>query len=100
MSARLPWLVLDMDEGLLRREPTRKAAVAWCLDWYGPVLRRYGRDSAYTYVFGDTDRAQSLFIERYDAAVDPNRNGGWENVADGPAKFPYADRPYQQDEER
>lgn len=100
MSTSLPWLVLHMDEGLLRREATRKVAVKWGTDWYGPVLHRYGRDGAYTYVFGDADRAQLLFIERYDAAVDPNRNGGWESVADGPAKFPYADQPYQQNEDR
>jgi hypothetical protein len=101
MASTKVWLVLDMDEGLIRIEPTRKAAVKWCTDWYGPVLERNGRDGAYYYVFGDKDslRATSYFIERYDAAVDPNRNGGWENVADGPAKFPYADRPYDRSDD-
>lgn len=96
MSARKDWLVLDMDDGLIRREPTRTAAVKWCTDQYGPVLERSGRDGAYYYVFGYRDemRATSYFIERYDAAVDPNRNGGWEKIADSVPMYPHANRPY------
>lgn len=99
MAKAQDWLVLHMDEGLIRREPTRKAAVKWCSDSYGPVLHRYGRDRDYYYVFGDKDAlyASSFTIARYDAAVDPNRRGGWEGVADGPAKYPFPDRPYDQE---
>lgn len=34
----MDWLVLDMDDGLLRREPTRKAALSWWMTHNGTDL--------------------------------------------------------------
>lgn len=96
------WLVLHMDDGLIRRADTRKAAVQWCTGMYGPVLRRSNiRPGAYYYVFGyrDSYRNHDLFVERYDVATDPNR-GGWQVDADTVAKYPYADRPYDERDEK
>lgn len=90
-----PWLVLDMDEGLIRREPSRKAAVAWCTGRSGiKVLSRHCfRPGAYQYTFGwpGEDSGFGHFIEHEDAA----RDGGWECL-DDEAKYPHADDPYQQ----
>lgn len=99
MSASLPWLIVDMDEGLLRREPTRAAAVKWCRGWHGPVLERHRYSpGAYSYSFGvrGEERAQFFFIEREDAA----KNGAGSHVWRNAPKYPYPDRPYDENEER
>lgn len=82
-----------MDEGLLRREPTRKAAVDWCcLHLGGQVLGRHQfGPGAYSYLFGLRGESSNyLSVEREDAA----RVQGWD--VDSVALYPYPDNPYQQ----
>lgn len=95
------WLVLDMDDGVLRREPSRRAAVAW---FQGFTLtdtvrerHQYG-PGAYEYIVGvaggDPEENRGAFIERVDAA----RRGGWDvdqqplYPHDGAERFTQADR--------
>lgn len=92
----MTWFVLDMDDGLLRREPTRRAAVDWCKHMGGPkVIKRhqYG-PGAYEYVCGydEQDHDGGKFIEREDAAA----KHGWD-VSQAPL-YPYDDRPYERAE--
>jgi len=89
------WLVLDMDDGLLRREPTRRAALDWWmgLNGTGVVLRRHCyRPGAYEYVTaseGDRDDScGGVFIERQDVAA----TGGWD-VEQAPL-YPNEDDPF------
>lgn len=79
MSRR--WLVLDMDDGLLRRAATRRAALAWWMDLNDTsvVVRRYSSMAgAYNYVTasaGDPDDScGGVFIEHEDVAA----RGGWD----------------------
>jgi len=75
------WYVLDMDQGVLRKEPTRKAALKWWMDLQGTgkVLRRHPfGPGAYEYVTGfegggEDDTCGGIFIECEDAAL----RGGW-----------------------
>jgi len=72
------WLVLDMDDGVLRREPTRADALEWWMHHSDApkVLERhtYG-PGTYSYVVGydKEDNSGSIFIERSDRAP----RGGW-----------------------
>lgn len=96
-NAARPWLVLDMDEGVLRREPTRRAAVDWMTSHAGGSVlsrHRYG-PGAYEYTIGDRgeDRVSNYFVERLDAAV----RAGWDHCFTVPDKYPYPDRPHDQD---
>lgn len=96
MAAKLPWLVIDMDEGLLRREASRTAAVEWCRNWYGPVVERDRYSpGAYGYHFGvrGEERIHFLFIEREDAA----KTGAGSNVFNDRPKYPFPDKPYDQE---
>jgi len=98
MVKKQQWMILDWQEGLVRIEPTRRAAVAWCTGYAGHQVesRDKFRDGAYRYVFGygdGSDSGFSQFIEREDIA-----HRDWsEALAKGP-KYPYADRPYVQRE--
>ena len=80
------WLVLQMDEGVLHRTRTRKAAVEWLLNYSGGrVLRRrqYGPGGAYEYEIGyDHEDYSSYFIEREDVA----REEGWGHYIDREAR--------------
>lgn len=76
------WLVLDMDDGVLRREPTRKAALTWWMQFTdtSKVVERYKYGpGAYSYTTGDngggTD-GDDCFIERED--IVRNGNQGWD----------------------
>ena len=88
------WLVLDMDDGLLRREPTRKDALQWWMRLQGEtkVLERhtYG-PGAYSYITGTSpnDNSGTIFIETEEAA---RRSGGWN--PDQPALYPIEDDPF------
>jgi hypothetical protein len=96
-NAARPWLVLDMDEGVLRREPTRRAAVDWMTSHDGgSVLSRHcSGPGAYEYTIGypGEDRASNHFVERLDAAV----RAGWDRCFPVPDKYPYPDRPHDED---
>lgn len=103
MPRETDWLVVDMDQGLLRRERTRRAALRWCMGMggYNHVIsrHRYG-PGAYEYRVGfsttfpgDTD-TDTWSIERVPRA----RRAGFAGV-DGPPLYPYADEPYTQDEQ-
>jgi len=98
MSERIrPWLVLDMDEGVIRREPTRRAAVAWMLEHCGGrVLSRhtYG-PGAYEYHVGDPAEGNAVcyFVERLARAV----RSGWDWWFEIPDAYPYPDRPHESD---
>ena len=94
------WLVCDMDQGVLRCEPTRRAALAWAMRLAGHS-RVYSRDSyghggAYGYTTGTDDPDDSRcywFIERPYRA----RRGGFAGL--GRPLYPYPDRAYDQDPE-
>lgn len=91
MTAR-PWLVLDMDDGLLRRERTRKAAVEWLLDHCDApqvVSRDDYRSGAYGYHVGTKDDTTSAFIEHERAAP----QGGWDVTQ--AALYPHEDAPHE-----
>lgn len=92
------WMILDMDEGVIRREPTRRAAVAWIIGHHGGrVLQRYsyGPGGSYEYLIGCSgeDNVVSYFVERADAAV----RAGWDWLFDVPDLYPYPDRPHETD---
>lgn len=89
------WIVLDMDDGLLRREPTRKAALAWWMskNETDHVVKRHSYGpGAYKYVTalkGDRDKScGGVFIERVDVA----RREGWD--VDQAPLYPKADEPF------
>lgn len=91
------WLVCDMDQGVLRRERTRKAALTWVMGHAG-ANHVFQRDSlgpgAYEYRVGskgDPYDASSWFIERADRA----ERAGFAGL-DRPL-YPYVDRPYEED---
>lgn len=94
------WLILDMDEGLLRVEPTRRDAVTWCTEQDGYVVRGrhcYG-PGAYEYGFwwkGNEDSGHGLFIERFDT-VGPT---GWMWAVEQGARYPHPDQPYKRIDE-
>jgi hypothetical protein len=92
---KMPWLVYDADEGVLRVEPTRQAAAAWAssLAEATKVLERHRYGSgAYEYVFGDSGgdicgnfiiiRADLAHITHYDATQQP--------------LYPFPDDPFEQ----
>lgn len=91
----IPWLVCDMDEGVLRREPTRKAALRWSMNHLcaSRVLERYayGRGS-YDYLLGDGggDSAGGVSIVRADVAA----RSGWK--PDQAALYPVAGDPFEE----
>lgn len=87
------WLVLDMDEGVLRREPTRRAAVDWMRGYSGGQVlwsHRYGPGAyEYTVGFPGEENGFSAFVERTEHA----RVAGW--PVDTEAMYPHADDPYE-----
>jgi len=98
MTGRQPWLILGMDDGVIRREPTRRAAVEWmCGQAGGEVLGRHAYGpGAYEYHVGirtDEESSAGYFVERLDAAV----HSGWDHWFEIPDTYPYPDRPYDTD---
>lgn len=86
------WFVCDMDDGILRQEPTRKDAVEWLKMRFGPrVLERhkYGPgDYEYIIGYGDYDRS-SAFVIRSDRV----EASGFS--LDQPAMYPEKDKPHE-----
>ncbi len=98
MSKPTDYLVLDMDQGLLRREPTRRAALAWLMN-HAMADHVYARHTygpgAYEYTVGlsgEPDDTSSWFIERASVAI----RGGWN--PEQPALYPHPDRPDEMDQ--
>lgn len=93
------WLVCDMDDGVLRREPTRRKALDWwkSLNEAPRVLgsHRYAEGS-YSYTVGHSaeDHAGSVAIVRADVA----HYDGWD--ADQQPLYPYDDDRRFEREER
>ena len=89
----MTWLVLDMDDGVLRREPSRKAAVEWFMghcDASRVLSRDHYRPGAYGYHVGHKpDDSTYAFIEHVTAAG----RGGWD--IDQPALYPHEDKPHE-----
>lgn len=57
-SGKVPWVVCDVDDGVLRVEPTRAAAVEWArsfADAAGVKERHQYGEGRYEYVFADSD---------------------------------------------
>lgn len=72
-DGRVPWLVCDMDAGVMRVEPTMRTAVAWAKSLAcAPVRKRsnYPGGDCYDYVFGHPgeDSSTCVFIMRADVA--------------------------------
>ncbi|MFF8786725.1 hypothetical protein [Streptomyces sp. NPDC015125] len=68
---RVPWLVCDMDDGVVRVEPSRAEAAAWCRTHCGEdrVRFEHGKGStAYEYFFGPRGDETSFFILKADHA--------------------------------
>lgn len=87
------WLVCDMDEGLLRAERTRTAAVAWlCTHRGGKVLARYTYGPGnYEYSVGAADDdATSAFIVRRDQLA----RCGWD--PEQQPLYPVAEDPFEE----
>lgn len=75
MSTR--WYVCGMDDGVLRQENTRRAAVAWLLEHHlaDKVRTRYQYGpGSYGYTVGDDEYVATAFVERGDKMG----NGGWD----------------------
>jgi len=93
MSAKR-WFVCDMDEGVLRIEPTRRAAVEWCRTHSGgKVIRRYAYGPGYySYLIGydREDHNGGLSIVREDCLR-------WYGLDTPPGEikplYPYVDEP-------
>ncbi|MFH8483011.1 hypothetical protein [Streptomyces sp. NPDC018055] len=90
----VPWLVCDMDEGVMHVATSRKAAVEWSTHYAcAPVRSRnlYPGSDCYDYTFGtkDDDRPVCFFIMRADVAhlhgFDPLQQ----------PRCPYPDDPYE-----
>lgn len=88
------WLVLDMDDGLLRIEPTRTAAVRWLLGWCDAprvVARHTYGPGRYSYVVGGDDPydTSGAFIERAAQAI---QDHGWDLTR--PPRYPHRNEPW------
>jgi hypothetical protein len=95
-KSRQVWLVLDMDEGVIRREPSRRQAVAWILSHIGgKVLRRHSYGpGAYEYSIGaNAEACAGCFVERLDVAM-ANGWGDWFQIPD---LYPDPERPHRTD---
>ncbi|MFD8656506.1 hypothetical protein, partial [Streptomyces mirabilis] len=68
-GGKVPWLVCDMDRGIVRVEPTRAAAVEWaCHHNDGKVINREsGGEAWYDYRIGyDREDCSTIWIARAD----------------------------------
>lgn len=90
------WLILQMDHGVIRREATRRAAVAWMTGFDGGrvLFRHCYAPGSYEYHVGRDDDATGYFVEREDRASAV----GWWGL-ELPDAYPFPDRPYAQDPE-
>jgi hypothetical protein len=90
------WLILDMDEGVIRREKSRRAAVAWLINHVGGAVqwrRTYG-PGVYEYRVGPhIEDCAMYFVETQENAV----RGSWEHWFSVPDLYPYPDRPHVTD---
>jgi hypothetical protein len=94
-GGRVPWLVCDMDDGVMRVEPTRAAAVEWASSYACAPLRErhHGKGSTcYDYVFGHPgeDSTTSVFVMRADHAS----RHGFDPVQQ--PLHPFPDDPFEQ----
>jgi len=92
-SGRVPWVVCDMDDGVLRVAATRRAAVDWLVEWAcAPVLRRHHHrgGTCYEYVLGrpGEDDGLSACVVRADRV----HLHGWD-PSEQPL-FPWPDDPF------
>lgn len=88
----VPWLVGDMDEGLLRVESSRVAAVKWAESHMAaPVWKCHSSGTCYDYTFGaDANDAEGpLFVLRADNA--------WRHGFDAEQQpmYPYPGHPHE-----
>ncbi|MCX4799642.1 hypothetical protein OG497_37945 [Streptomyces sp. NBC_01242] len=91
-GGKVPWLVCDMDDGVVRVEPSRAAAVKWaCLHNDGKVISRDPQGEGwYDYAIGpDRDDAVGVWIARADVV---HRHGF--DPAQEPW-YPYLDAPHE-----
>ncbi|MEV8344491.1 hypothetical protein [Streptomyces niveus] len=91
-GGKVPWLVCDMDEGVMRVEPSMRAAVAWAASLAcAPVRERRSSSGGdvYDYVFGHPgeDGNTCVFIMRADAA----HRHGFDPVQQ--PQYPFPDAP-------
>lgn len=87
------WMVCDIDDGIMRIEPNRKAAVRW-LTFHcgGEVLARhsYGPGNfEYTMGLRGEDDSSGAFVVREDRLV----SGGWD--PDQTPLYPRAEDPHE-----
>lgn len=87
-DGKVPWLVCDMDDGVLRVEPTRSAAARWGATFTDSQTYRFTLGSTcYEYEYDD---CTTLFIVRADNAhlhgFDPEQQ----------PLYPFPDDPYEE----
>ncbi|MFI1532135.1 hypothetical protein [Streptomyces griseus] len=90
----IPWLVCGMDEGVLRVEPSMRAAVRWARSNAGAPVRSRSASpggGSYDYVLGHRgeDTVTSVFVMRADVA----HRHGFDPVQQ--PRFPYPDDPHE-----
>ena len=93
----MEWLVADIDQGIIRREPSRRAALGWILGYgAGQVLSRhdYSGRPIYDYIVGipgEEESASSYCLLRADVA----HRWGFEWAFELPDQYPFPAQPYK-----
>ncbi|MGW9069237.1 hypothetical protein ACWGQT_07305 [Streptomyces yangpuensis] len=88
---KVPWLVCDMDQGVLRVEPTRNEAVRWAAIFFDADEWRHSRGGiCHEYFFGPENDYESVFIVQADNA----HRGGFD--PEQQPLHPFADDPYEE----
>lgn len=92
-DGKVPWLVCDMDDGVLRVEPDRAAAARWGSIYAGDSEWRFRRTAAGSYecFYGPrSEESASLFIMRGDVA----HHAGFDPLQQ--PLHPFPDDPFEQ----
>jgi hypothetical protein len=93
--AKMPWLVYDVDDGVLRVEPSRQAAVDWASSFAdaAKIMERHEYSTGhYEYVFADSDGdiCGNFIIVRADVAHVAHID------AVQPPVYPFPDDPFEE----
>lgn len=93
----MDWIIADMDQGIIRRESSRRAALGWILGYgAGQVLSRhdYPGRPIYDYVIGnpgEEETASSYCLLRVDVA----HRWGFDWAFELPDQYPFPTQPYK-----
>ncbi|MFD7835677.1 hypothetical protein [Streptomyces sp. NPDC059761] len=88
---KVPWLVCDMDQGVLRVGLTRNEVVSWAAIHFDAGTYRFeAGSSCYEYFFEDGDGGTSVFVVKADSAHLHGFNPEQQPL------FPFPDDPYEE----